>query len=75
MEPARDVCFIMSGKTKTSEDLIFKVTGKLKWNSKTFYLHYCPKAMHELGYWKVMRGLGNAGTAEKLFLFWKGQVP
>ena len=31
--------------------------------------------IHEPGYFSRMRGLANSGTAEKLYLFWKGTPP
>ncbi|CAE7734968.1 unnamed protein product [Symbiodinium sp. CCMP2592] len=75
MTPGRDVIFIFSGKVKSNEDAILKQARALKWSGKEFYLHYDPRQMAENGYFARMRGLANAGTAEKLFLFWKGQVP
>ena len=75
MVPGRDVVFIFSGKIKSNEDMILKQARSLKWSGKEFFLHYDPRAMQEMGYFSRMRGLANSGTAEKLYLFWKGTPP
>ena len=75
MAPGRDVCWILSGKVRTNEDIITKVVRAMKWGMKEFYLHYSSKMMAEMGYFQRMRGLANSGTAEKLYLCWKGQAP
>ena len=75
LTPGRDVVWVMGGKVRSNEDTINKVTRALKWSKKEFMLNYDAKMMQEMGYFTRMRGLGNAGTAEKLFLFFKGQAP
>ena len=72
--PGRDVAWVMCGKIKTNEAVVTKECASLGWKVKEFILHYDTKMMQQMGHFTRMRGLGNAGSAEKLLLCYKGQA-
>ena len=54
------------------EKILKEQLNNLKWDFKTIHLQYDPKAMTEAGYFfKRVRGIGNAGATEMLFIAWK----
>jgi len=62
---------VFGGKVPSHEKVLKEQMNNLKWEYKTIHLQYDPKTMKEAGYFKRMRGVGNAGATELLFIAWK----
>jgi len=71
----RDLAWVFGGKVLSHERVFRDIFKTVKWECNVFYLLYDSKAMRDAGYYKRMRGVGNAGATELLFLCWKGQLP
>jgi hypothetical protein len=71
LTPGRDIAWVFGGKVPSHEKILKEQMNKLKWDFKTIHLQYDPRAMKDAGYFKRMRGVGNAGATELLFIAWK----
>ena len=73
--PARDVIWVLAGRTESNLYKLKKVLTKHGLRHHTFYLCYNAKQMLQYGHWKRQRGIANSKTLEQALLVYKEKVP
>ena len=67
--------FVLNGGCHDNEAEVIKIFSALGWVFKRFFLSYCLRSMKDAGHFTHMRGIGNAGCSETMFVCWKGNMP
>ena len=75
LHPARDVMWVMAGRTESNLNKLKKILLKHRLRHQTYYLCYNGNNMLQYGHWKRQSGLANAKTLEHAFLVYKEKVP
>jgi len=75
MKPARDVLWVLAGRTESNVPKVRKLLATRKLHSEVFYLCYNTKQMAAYGFWKRQRGLANSKSLEPAFYVYKGKLP